>query len=451
MTTNRREFIKTSAAAGAFTALAGPTSLLARHRPQEQLRLGIIGTGLRGRWHLRLATQREDVRVTAICDIDPAALDESQAMIREQGWDKAGEYGRDGDPEAWRDMLTKESLDLVVIATPWRWHTPQAVLAMEQGIAAGIEVPCAVTLAECWDLVNTYERTGTPCMILENVCYRRDVMAVLNMVRQGLFGELLHLEGGYQHDLREVKFNDGEQPYGNGVEFGEKGFSEARWRTQHSVHRNGDLYPTHGLGPIASMVNINRGNRFVSLTATATKSRGLHKYIVDHGGEEHPNAAVRFSLGDIVTTVLRTQQGETILLSHDTNSPRPYSLGFRVQGTEGIWMDINQSLYLEGRSAEAHRWEPAQAWLDEYDHPLWQQYADAAEGGGHGGIDFFVINAFVESVKAGQQPPLDVYDAATWSAISPLSERSIAQGSASVEVPDFTRGKWMHRRDWFNG
>ncbi|MGY0041331.1 hypothetical protein [Pedobacter sp. NJ-S-72] len=166
------------------------------------------------------------------------------------------------------------------------------------------------------------------------------------MVRQGIFGEILHLQGGYQHDLREVKFNDGIKPYGGGVEFNEKGFSEARWRTNHSVHRNGELYPTHGIGPVAQCININRGNKFLKLNSFATKSRGLHKYVVDKGGESHPNAKVNFRLGDIVTTTIDCANGETIILQHDTNSPRPYSLGFRVQGTNGLWMDINDSVYI---------------------------------------------------------------------------------------------------------
>jgi predicted dehydrogenase len=324
-----------------------------------------------------------------------------------------------------------------------------AVDTMKAGKYAGVEVSAANTLEECWDLVNTYEETGMPCMILENVCYRRDVMAVLQMVREGMFGELIHLQCGYQHDLREVKFNDGKQPYGGGVEFGEKGFSEAKWRTWHSVHRNGDLYPTHGVGPTANYVNINRGNRFVSLTSTATKARGLHKYIVDNGGEDHPNADVEFKLGDVITTVITTANGESILVQHDTNLPRPYSLGFRVQGTEGIWMDLNDSIYLEGVSSDAHRWEDAQPYLHKYDHPLWKKYEHKAVGAGHGGMDFFVIHAFIESIKRGVDTPLDAYDAAAWSAVTPLSEQSIAMGNAPMEFPDFTRGRWMNRRPVF--
>ncbi|GAB4420337.1 MAG: Gfo/Idh/MocA family oxidoreductase [Bacteroidia bacterium] len=443
---DRRTFLKTGSLAAAGTSLLG-TQMLADHPREDKLRLGIIGTGLRGRWHLHLALQRDDTEVTAICDIDPDAIAQAQRQIRDAGRKEAAVY-QQGE-EAFRQMLTRDDLDAVVIATPWHWHVPMAVAAMRNGKYAGVEVPAALTIEECWDLVDTSEATGVPCMILENVCYRRDVMAVLNMVRQGLFGELLHMACGYEHDLREVQFNDGRQPYGGGVEFGEKGFSEARWRTQHAVERNGDLYPTHGAGPVSVMLDINRGNRFVSLTSTATKARGLHKYIVDHGGADHPNASVEFRCGDIVTTVLRTQHGETVTVQHDTNNPRPYSLGFRVQGTHGIWMDVNQSVYIEGQSARSHQWDPAADWFVRYDHPLWQRWAAQAEGGGHGGMDFFVLHAFIEAAKRRVAPPLDVYDAATWSVISPLSEQSIAQGSMPVQVPDFTRGRWMLRKPFF--
>ncbi|MDP6169060.1 MAG: gfo/Idh/MocA family oxidoreductase, partial [Candidatus Marinimicrobia bacterium] len=273
--------------------------------------------------------------------------------------------------------------------------------------------------------------------------YRRDVMAVLNMVRQNMFGELLHCQGGYQHDLRHVKFNDGVNPYGGGVEYGEKGYSEAKWRTQHSIDRNGDLYPTHGIGPVSPMLDINRGNRMVHLTSTATQARGLHKYIVDKGGADHPNASVDFKCGDIVTTVIKCDQGQTIMLSHDTNNPRPYSLNFRVQGTLGIWQKDARSLYIEGLSKDEHRWEDEDPYLKEHDHPLWKRFQDQAEGSGHGGMDFFILRAFIESLK-GAEPVMDVYDAASMSVISPLSERSIRLGSAAVKVPDFTRGKWKN-------
>jgi len=269
------------------------------------------------------------------------------------------------------------------------------------------------------------------------------------MVRQGIFGELVHLQGGYQHDLRGIKFNDGKTSPGVGAEFGEKGFSEAQWRTQHSVNRNGDLYPTHGIGPIAMILNINRGNRFTELVSYSTKSRGLHDYVVKIGGENHPNAKVNFKLGDVVTTMIRTANDETILLQHDTNLPRPYSLGFRVQGTKGIWMDLNKSIYIEGKSKKHDEWDDAATWFNQYDHPLWKKYGNDAAGAGHGGMDWFVLNAFIESVKKKTNTPQDVYDAVTWSAITPLSENSILLGGQSVTFPDFTQGQWMHRKNEF--
>ena len=321
--------------------------------------------------------------------------------------------------------------------------------ALAAGKHVGCEVIAALTIDELWSLVKKVESTGLKYMMMENVCYRRDVMAVMNMLKQGLFGELVHLQGGYQHDLRNVKFNNGIQPYGGGVEFGDKGFSEAKWRTQHSVDRNGDLYPTHGIGPIAMMTNINRGNRFMSLVSYSSKTRGLHEYIVNNGGESHPNAKVKFKLGDVVTTMIKTANEETILLQHDTSLPRPYSLGFRVQGTKGLWMDVNRSIYLEGKSKEADRWEPAQPWLNEYDHPLWKKFENDTKGAGHGGMDFFCLHEFVESIKNKVPTPMDVYDAAVWTAISPLSQQSIGKGGQAIEFPDFTKGKWKHRTNDF--
>jgi predicted dehydrogenase len=352
-------------------------------------------------------------------------------------------------PYGYKKLLQNKDIDAVIIATPWEWHTVMCIDSMKASKYVGCEVITGMTIEECWEIVHTSEQTGMPLMMLENVCYRRDVMAVMNMVRQGVLGELVHLQGGYQHDLREVKFNNGTDPYGKGVEFGEKAFSEAQWRTKHSVSRNGDLYPTHGIGPIAMMADINRGNRFTQLVSYSTKARGLHEHIVKGGGENHPNAKVNFKLGDVVTTMIRTANDETVLLQHDTNLPRPYSLGFRVQGTNGIWMDVNKSIYVEGKSKEAHRWEDAQTWLDKYDHPLWKKYGNDASGAGHGGMDWFVLNAFVESVKRKINPPQDVYDAVTWSAITPLSESSIQMGGESVEFPDFTKGQWMYRKNQF--
>lgn len=444
--TSRRDFIKATSLTGIGLTIL-PSGVLFSKEKDEVVRIGLIGVGLRGQNHLDLLLRRADVEVVAICDVQQRMMDMSKDRIKKSG--KAMPQVILDGPYGYRKMLENKDIDAVTISTPWEWHTVMCLDAMNAGKYTACEVMTGATIEECWQLVHTSERTGMPLMMLENVCYRRDVMAVMNMVRQNVFGELIHLQGGYQHDLREVKFNDGVKPYGGGVEFGEKGFSEAQWRTQYSVMRDADLYPTHGIGPIAMMTNINRGNIFTHLTSYSSKSRGLHDYIVKKGGEDHPNAKVKFKLGDVVTTMIKCKNEETILLQHDTNLPRPYSLGFRVQGTNGIWMDVNKSIYIEGRSKEAHRWEDAQAWLDKYDHPLWKAHAAKATGAGHGGMDWFVVNAFVESVKRKTNTPQDVYDAVTWSAITPLSETSILQGGETLAFPDFTSGKWMYRKNDF--
>jgi predicted dehydrogenase len=414
----------------------------------KKVRIAVIGTGLRGQDHLDLLLRRSDVEVVAICDINERMINDAKALFKEQNKPMPEIFL--GDKHYYKKLLEKHrNIDAVLIATPWEWHHPMVLDSIAVGIQyIATEVVLGITLQDHWDVVQAAVKSNAHVMMLENVCYRRDVMAVLNMVRQGLFGELIHLQGGYQHDLREVKFNDGVNPYGHGVEFGEKGFSEAQWRTAHSLHRNGDLYPTHGIGPIANYININRGNRFTALCSFSSKARGLHNHIVKKGGAAHPNANLAFKLGDVVTTNIACANGETILLQHDTNLPRPYSLGFRVQGTNGIWMDVNKSIHIEEKS-KAHHWDEAKTWLDQYDHPLWKRWSNATAGAGHGGMDFFVIHAFIESIKRQQPTPLNVFDAAAWSAITPLSEQSIALGNETVEFPDFTSGQWMHQQPLF--
>jgi predicted dehydrogenase len=444
--TTRRNFIKNAALASAGLTIL-PSNIIFSKDKDTKVRLGFIGVGLRGQNHLDLALRRNDVEVIAICDIQQRMIDMSKELIAKSG-KKMPQVIMDG-PYGYRKLLENKDIDAVIISTPWEWHTIMCLDSMNAKKYVGCEVITGTTIEECWQLVNTSEQTGMPLMMLENVCYRRDVMAVLNMVRQKVFGELIHLQGGYQHDLREVKFNDGKNPYGGGAEFGEKGFSEAQWRTQHSVNRNGDLYPTHGIGPLAMMTDINRGNRFTHLVSYSSKARGLHEYVTKVGGENHPNAKVNFKLGDVVTTMIKCANEETILLQHDTNLPRPYSLGFRVQGTNGIWMDVNNSIYIEGQSKKSHTWDDEKEWLEKYDHPLWKKYGNDAAGAGHGGMDWFVLNAFIESVKRKIPTPQDVYDAVTWSAITPLSESSIALGGETMEFPDFTKGQWMYRKNNF--
>lgn len=443
----RRKFIaQTGFTAAAMNVL--PSITTHAETKAEKVRLAIIGTGLRGQNHLDLILRRADTELVAICDINEKMLASAKAIITKSG--KAMPKLFTGDNYAWLKMIETHQLDGIIIATPWEWHKEMIIKSIQAGIKyIGSEVMIGISLEDHWEVVRAAEAGKVHVMMLENVCYRRDVMAVLNMVRQNLFGELIHLQGGYQHDLREVKFNDGVHPYGHGVEFGEKGFSEAAWRTAHSVNRNGDLYPTHGIGPIAHYININRGNRFLSLSSFASKARGLHNHIVKNGGENHPNAKVKFKLGDVVITNILCANGETILLQHDTNLPRPYSLGFRVQGSEGLWMDVNKGIYLEGKSAKSHQWDNSKEWLDKYDHSLWKRWSKETDGAGHGGMDFFVIHSFVESIKRKQPTPMDVYDAASWSAITPLSEQSIDLGNQTIPFPDFTGGQWMYRKPVF--
>ena len=438
---SRRNFIKKSMVAGAGITIVPSLSFgQTNAKKRDKLKMAFIGVGGRGRAHVKNALLRDDVIVTAIGDIDPSAVEKTLKLVKKEGGEKPKVF--DKDEKDYLNLLEDKEVDAVVISTPWLWHTRMAVDAMKAGVYTGVEVSAANTLEECWDLVNTHEETGTHLMILENVNYRRDVLAVLNMVKQNVFGELVHFRCGYQHDLRNVKLT-------NGTDFGPGAEGEARWRTQHSLLRNGDVYPTHGLGPIAAMCDVNRGNKFVSLTSTATKAVGLNSYIVKNGGKDHPNAKIKWKQGDVITSTIETSNGESIIVTHDCNLPRPYSLGFRVQGVEGLTeFDYHTKRIHVAGVSENHGWEDMDEWLKKYDHPLWKKYGDYAAGSGHGGMDFFVMNAFVESAKENVAPPMDVYDAAAWSAVTPLSEASIENNGAPQDFPDFTRGNWIKRKPY---
>ncbi|MBS1548774.1 MAG: Gfo/Idh/MocA family oxidoreductase [Bacteroidetes bacterium] len=457
MNNSRRNFIKTAALAGIGTLLVPNTVLGSPFhiKSDKKIKIGLIGVGMRGQSNLDILAKRNDVEVVAFADPNPIMMAGAQKILVKNNKAKAQEFGN-GNYD-YRNLLKLKNIDAVIISTPWEWHKAQGLEAMKAKKIVGMEVGGALDLKECWDYVKTHEETGTPLFAMENVCYRRDVMAILNMVRKGMFGELLHGEGGYKHDLRGVLFNDGVTPYNSGVEFGEKGFSEAQWRTDHYVNRNAELYPTHGLGPVAMMMDINRGNRLLRLSSFSTKARGLHDYIVNHpkGGENHPNAKVNFKQGDIVTTQIACANGETILLTHDTSLQRPYNLGFIVQGTKGLWEDFGWGefdqghIYFEKMMNHSHRWENTEKWMQEYDHPLWKKFENQASGAGHGGMDWFLINTFVECIKRNIEFPMDVYDLATWYAITPLSEESIKRDGKVVEIPDFTQGKWRTKKPNF--
>lgn len=440
----RRDFIKQGSVAAAGFALLPASSLFGAAK--DKIKLGFIGVGLRGRDHIAEGLLRDDVNIVAICDTQESSLKYCREQFTKAGKILPQEYT--GGTDAYKKLLERKDIDAVIIATPWQFHHPQAIDAMKAGKYVGCEVIAGLSVDDHWDIVHTSESTGMPYMTLENVCYRRDVMAVLNMVRQGLFGEMIHLEGGYQHNLRSVLFNDGKHFYGHGVEFGTNALSEAQWRTQFNIDRNADIYPTHGAGPMMHYADINKGNCFTNLVSFSSKARGLAAY-VEELSPGNKNAKINYKNGDVTTTMINCANGETVLLSHDTHLPRPYSLGFRVQGTKGLWMDVNKSVYIDHQSKHDDEWDSVDGWFKKYDHPLWKKNESKAEGAGHGGMDWFVFNGFVEAVKQGKQTPIDVYDSVTMSVITPLSEKSIANGNAPQQFPDFTKGKWKERKSTF--
>ncbi len=394
---------------------------------KNTLKVGLIGAGIRSREHIKNVINLGGA-ITGIADISEKALEIAGRIILETGSELPHFYT--GHSRAFEEMLEKETFDAVIIAATWDWLIPMSITAMKSGVPyVGIEVSSVNSLDDCWKLVEVQKETGCHFTFLENACYRRDVLAVLNMVRSGIFGELIHCRCGYEHDLRDIKFGDSEklQP----------------WRIQHSIDRNGDLYPTHGIGPIASLLDINHGNRFVNLTSMSTQSLGLKRHIINKAGENHPYANLKFKCGDVVTSMIKCAGGQTVIITHDTNSPRPYSLGFRVQGTNGLWNNDGNLIYIEGKST-FNTWENDDKWFLRYDHPLWKLLEERAKGTGHDGIDYIMMYDFLESVKNNTPPPFDVYDAATWMSISPLSEMSITSGGNLVEFPDFTNGKWKN-------
>jgi predicted dehydrogenase len=434
-TYDRREFVRTAAAGTlgiGFAAAGLPETDPGRgpRRPAslDVVRVGFVGVGHQGSSHVQNFLKIPGVDIRAICDLVPEKVAAMQRLVREAGRPEPAGFSR--GPEDFRRMCDEAELDLVFTATPWELHAPVCTAALRSGKHAATEVPLAVTVDECWRLVELSEQTGRHCAMMENCCYDRTEMMILNMVRQGVLGELIHAECGYLHDLRTLKLTD---------------YYEGRWRIKHSIGRNGDLYPTHGLGPVAQSLNVNRGNRFTTLVSMASASRGLNLWAAAHLGPESPEAKQRYALGDAVTTFIRTAAGQTVVVTHDTDSPRPYSRNVLIQGTKGLVRKYpEEKIYLEG-SSPADQWEDLVAYRERYEHPIWRTLEEQSRGAGHGGMDYIEDYRLVECLRTGQPLDLDVYDGAAWSAVSGLSERSIAAGSRPQEVPDFTRGRWKDR------
>ena len=402
---------------------------------KETVRIGVIGLGGRGRGMLGELLGCEGVIVPAVCDKYEDRAREGAAIVLEKTGQPADVY------LDYHALLAREDLDAVMCPTTWITHARIAVDAMRAGKHVAIEVGGAASIEECWQMVRASEETGKFCMLLENCCYDRNEMAIFNMVKQGVFGEIIHMQGGYQHDLRDEICLGRENRHG---------------RLYNFQHRNGELYPTHQLGPISKVLGINRGNRYIALSAMASKSRGLNEWTRKHMGEGYDLNDYPFNEGDVVTTMLRCANGETVVLTHDCSLPRPYSRGYRVQGTKGLYMEDGNAIFLEGVTKDdpgnwMHAWEKFDAYRDEYEHPLWKQYRIDGVHGGHGGMDFLVLSAFVESLRLEAAPPIDVYDTAAWMAVTVLSEQSIAIGGAPVPFPDFTNGMWIDRAPFRRG
>lgn len=401
---------------------------------KDRIKLGIIGLGQRGAVMLSnpiIPMKKDGVDVVAVCDLLEDRVEKAVRLLVDSGVEK---------PFAttdYREVLALEELDAVYIAVSWEAHVEVTVAAMKAGKYVGLEAGGAYSIDDCFKLIHTYEETGTELMFLENCCYGKRELMALNMVRQGVFGDVMHCNGAYCHDLREEITT---------------GLENRHYRLRNYIHRNCENYPTHEIGPIAKLLDINNGNRFLTLSSFASSAKGLHSYAVKTKGAEHPLSNVDFAQGDVVTTVLTCAGGQTVCMTLETTLPRAYSRRFEVHGTKGVYMEDNDSIFLDGN--EGHRknewiWKPmwgnAEQYEEEYLHPLWKE--GGATDDAHGGIDRLEFEAFLEAVKTDSHPPIDVYDAATYMCITVLSENSIAMGGAPVAFPDFTAGKWTERTD----
>jgi hypothetical protein len=415
--------------AGCAQGRAGGESVIGMPFPaMPRVRVGMIGVGERGSFLLKLLLTLEGVQVRAVCDIVADKAAQARAAVEQAGQPAPAVFTA-GERD-FETLCRRDDIDLVVIATPWEWHVPMAVAAMEHGHHAAVEVPAAVTVEDCWRLVDTSERTRRHCMMLENCCYGRNEMMVLQLVRAGRLGEVLHGEAAYIHDLRDILLEKK---------------SEGLWRRAWHTRRDGNLYPTHGLGPVARYMDDNRGDRLERLVSMSGPSRGL-QLARDQLPADDSRRGERYRCGDMNVSLIRTARGRTIVLQHDVVSPRPYDRINLISGTKGAFRDYPPRIYFDGQK-EKHDWQPVEPLFAEWDHPLWKEtdrLADKRDG--HGGMDFVMLYRLIQCLQQGLPPELDVYDAASWSAAGPLADASVAQGNAPVMFPDFTRGRWRERR-----
>lgn len=395
----------------------------------KEIKIGFIGLGSRGSSLLEYVVMPQGEQVVAVCDVYEDRAELGADIVLKACGTRPAAY------TDYRDVIQDANVNTVIIASAWESHVEIAVAAMKAGKAVAMEVGGAYTLDQCFELVHVYEETLTPFMFLENCCFGRREMMVMNMVQQGLFGEIVHCSGGYQHDLRSEVAG---------------GIENRHYRLRNYLTRNCENYPTHELGPIAKILNINHGNRIMTLSSTASKAAGLHEYIMANKSDDKFLTNAKFAQGDVITTVMKCANGETIVLTLDTTLPRYYSRGFTIRGTKGMYEEVTDSVFLDTKEYEQHDADwlksaagNAEKFQEEYEHPVWQKYISDGVHGGHGGMDGLEFALFFEALKENKPMPVDVYDAATWMSVTALSEISIAKGGQVVDVPDFTNGKWM--------
>ena len=395
----------------------------------EKFRVGQIGLGGRGMGHLSgIFCERDDVVVTYVCDVYEDRCAAAVKMVEE----KNGNTPK--STTNYKEVCESPDVDVVIVTSAWENHIPACVYAMECGKQVATEVGGAYSIDDCWKLVNTYEKTGIHCMMLENCCYDRNEMMVMKMVREGLFGKIVHCEGGYQHDLR------GEVSHGA---------ENRHYRLRNYQNRCCENYPTHELGPIAKILDINRGNRMLKLVSMASGAWGLNAFAEAHDDVDPALRSYPFKQGDVVKTLIQCAHGETICLTLDTTLPRYYNRNFTIRGTKGFFGETENMVYIDGKCVEfGHdNFNNVAEYRKEWEHPVWKHFEEEGVQGGHGGMDWLVFDAYFSALRDGMVPPIDTYDTAAWMAITPLSEISIANGSMPVDIPDFTRGMWTHRTD----
>lgn len=437
---SRREFLKNATLTiGAGAVLAGCNSAqvgaiktdynMSGYRAPEipTVRIGFVGLGMRGPGAVKRMMHIEGVEIKAICDKRRYRTDHVQNIIDKAGFPKPAVYT--DSEHAWKKMVQRDDLDLIYIATPWELHTPMAVYAMEHGKHAATEVPAAITMEECWQLVNTSEKTRKHCVILENCCYDFFEMLTLNMARQGMFGDIVHGEGAYIHDLVDLKFS-------------KNGYADM-WRLKHNAKSNGNLYPTHGLGPICQCMDINRGDRMDYLTCMSTNDFTMNAEAKKRAAKDDfysPYVDQPYR-GNMNTTLIRTVKGRTMTIQHDVSSPRPYSRIHLLSGTKAFAQKWPKTHIALGHSAVSD--EKMKELREKYSPEIVTRIGEMAKKvGGHGGMDFLMDWSLINSLRNGLPVDIDCYDAALWSCITPLSIQSVANRSNSVDIPDFTRGKW---------